>query len=93
MTATQEKRAQQFKANSYLARFFSEKEIATENFEKTDKNGVLHLIDTEVVIAHIALAVGNEKAQIENIIRKIDFANGNINHFFGYLAEAIANQN
>ena len=87
-----ETRSQLFTAGSYLNRFFSEKNISTEIFEKTDGAGNLHIIDTEIVISHISTTAGAERVQVENIIRKIDFANGNLNHFFGYLAQAIADQ-
>lgn len=79
-----------FPANSYLNRFFAEKQIPFAVFEKTDKAGNLHVIENGVVIEHIAQTTGTERAQIENIIRKIDFHNGDLNHFFAHLAGAIA---
>jgi hypothetical protein len=79
-----------FPANSYLNRFFAEKRIPFAVFEKTDENGNLHVIENGVVIEHIALTTGTERAQIENVIRKIDFHNGDLNHFFAHLAGAIA---
>lgn len=89
---TQETRARHFAPNTYLNRFFSEKQITTAVFEKTDRFGNLHIIDTEIVIEHISLTHGNERKQVEGIIRKIDFMNGDLNHFFAHLAEAIANR-
>ena len=88
----QDTRARHFAPNSYLNRFFSEKQIDTMVFEKTDRFGNVHILDTEVVIEHISLTSGNERKQVEGIIRKIDFHNGNLNHFFAHLAEAIANR-
>ena len=89
---TKQTRAQYFAPNSYLNRFFAEKEIDSVVFEKVDRFGDLHILNTEVVIEHISLTSGNERKQIEGIIRKIDFHNGDLNHFFAHLAEAIANR-
>ena len=79
-----------FPANSYLNRFFAEKQIPFTVFEKTDEAGNLHVIENGVVVEHIAQTTGTERAQIENIIRKIDHQNGDLNHFFAHLAGAIA---
>lgn len=82
--------AELFPANSYLNRFFAEKQIPFAVFEKTDEDGNLHMIENGVVVEYIALTTGTERAQIEHIVRKIDFHNGNLNHFFSHLAGAIA---
>ena len=85
-------RARQFAPNSYLNRFFAEKEIPTVDFTVESRTGETHWMDTEVVIEHIALTRGDERTKVEDIIRKIDFRNGDLNHFFAHLAEAIANR-
>ena len=85
-------RARHFAPNSYLNRFFAEKQIETVDFAVVNRDGVTHWMDTEVVIEHIALTRGAERTQVEGIIRKIDFHNGDLNHFFEHLAEAIANR-
>ena len=92
MMTKQETRAKQFKPNTYLNRFFAEKEIPTVDFTVESRSGETHWMNTDVVIEHIALTRGAERTQIEGIIRKIDFHNGDLNHFFAHLAEAIANR-
>lgn len=71
----------------YLERFFEEKEITIENWE-IDHNGNTHFIDSEFVIELIMGSPIQEKDQIANILRKIDFVNGNVNHFLKHLAES-----
>ncbi len=91
MTSTQQA-AQNFPARSYLRRFFEEKDLAEKTFEITNTAGTFHAIPNAVVVEHIALTSGNEKAKIESILRRIDFANGDINDFLAHLAGAIAEQ-
>jgi hypothetical protein len=73
--------------DTYLERFFEEKEIRIEHWE-IEVNGMTNFIDTEFVIELIFGAPDHEKEQIANTLRKIDFANGNVNHFLKFLAEA-----
>ncbi len=44
----------------------------------------------EEKIEHIFIAPEKEQDEIANICRRIDFANGDINHFLKFLAVAIA---
>jgi len=81
-----------FKRGEYLYDFFSEKRLPYRVFEKEDRNGVTHFIPNEVVIETIALTRGGERRSIEDTIRKIDFKNGDVNHFLDHLAGAIADQ-
>lgn len=73
--------------DTYLERFFEEKDLRIENWE-IEVNGMTNFIDTEFVIELIKGAPDHEKEQISNTLRKIDFMNGNVNHFLKYLAEA-----
>lgn len=79
-----------FPARSYLRRFFDEKEVPRKTFEFTDSQGLPHSMPNDVVLEAIAGTTGAERAQIEGIIRKIDFANGDINHFLDHLARGLA---
>ena len=79
-----------FPKNSYLYKFFKEKNIKDKTFEKVDSNGVIHNIPNAVVVEFIAQTSGGERKSIENTLRKIDFANGDVNHFLDHLAGAIA---
>lgn len=75
------------KTDKYLKAFFEEKEIQFEQWE-IYHNDQLHLIDTDVVIEAIKNAPESEKIQVRNTLVRIDFANGNVNHFLKFLAEA-----
>lgn len=76
----------------YLKLFFAEKDLAFESWE-IEHNGMMHFIDTDVVIEAIHNAPASEQEQVANTLRKIDFVNGNVNNFLKFLAEAfIKNQ-
>lgn len=72
--------------------FLEEKNLPCVSWELTDNNGTFHMIDSDVVIGHIRIAHPSEQAQIKDVIVKIDFANGDVNHFFKHLAGAIINR-
>ena len=80
----------QFKPGSWFHRFFSEKEIPYRVFTVKDSSGMIHDIPNEVVIEHIAQASRREQEQIKQMLIKIDFHNGNVNHFLEHLAKPIA---
>jgi hypothetical protein len=72
----------------YITVFFEEKQVEYKEWFLTDKQGNLHIIDTDFVIDFL------KKDKIRsgtyaNIIRKIDFANGNIHHFLEYVAKGL----
>lgn len=73
----------------YLKTFFEEKNLPTESWTLTSSKGVVHIIDTDVVKEHIFIAPVKEQEQIANVIRQIDFKNGDVNHFLKHLAQAI----
>jgi len=81
-----------FPRGTYLYDFFSEKDVREMDFDITDSRGVSHIIPNEVVVEHIALTSGGERKKIEEILRKIDFGNGDVNHFLAHLAKGIAEQ-
>jgi len=72
----------------YLETFFQEKQLPEVNWELTGPSGT-NFISNEVVIEHILSAPLYEQKQIAQIIRKIDFANGDVNHFLHHLAGAL----
>lgn len=84
--------AKLFPRNSYLNKFFNEKRIPYKVFEKKDKHGVVHMIENGVVVEMIAQTSGGERQLIEDTIRKIDFHNRDLNHYFDHLAGAIADR-
>lgn len=84
--------AKLFPRNSYLNKFFAEKRIPYKMFDITDSHGIVHSIPNDVVVEAIAQTGPSERKKIEDTIRKIDFANGDVNHFFAHLAKALAEQ-
>ena len=74
----------------YLNTFFKEKEIPFEEWYIRDNSGCLNFINNEVIIEFIKNDKQNHKAYADTI-RKIDFQNGNINHYLKYLAKGIVN--
>jgi len=79
-----------FPNGSYLNMFFKEKRIPDKMWDIEDKDGVTHTIPNAVVMEFIAATTGSERRKIEDTLRKIDFANGDVNHFLKHLAGAIA---
>jgi hypothetical protein len=84
--------AQLFPEGSYLNCFLSEKDIPEQVFDITDSTGTAHSIPNGVVVEHMAQCGGGELASIEDILRQIDFHNGDVNHFFQHLATGLAEQ-
>jgi hypothetical protein len=77
---------------SYFDRFFAEKEIPFQTFE-VEFEGMVHFIDNETVIDLVKETKGGERKSIESTLRKIDFANGDVNHFLRHLAEGYVKSN
>jgi hypothetical protein len=73
----------------YLRDFFAEKDIPEKNFTVQGPSGENHIPNT-VVVEHISQCSAAEATQIGNVLRRIDFANGDVNHFLEHLAGAIA---
>jgi hypothetical protein len=76
----------------YLKIFFKEKDLPLQDWELVDNDGVTHWISNEVVIEYIHAAPRHEQTGIANMIRKIDFMNGDVNHFLRHLAGALINK-
>lgn len=74
----------------YLRNFFAEKDIPEQTFEVEGPEWGLNQIPNTVVVEHITLCSDSEAKDIEDVLRKIDFANGDVNHFLGHLAKALA---
>jgi len=71
--------------------FTEEKNIPYIMWELEDQNGMVHMIDNDFVIEAIKTAHPSEQAQIKTTLVKIDFMNGDVNHFFKHLAGALIN--
>ncbi len=66
----------------WLTTFVEEKEVDMSEF----LNAHVQVGD---VVQGLINTVGSEQAQAKDILVKIDFHNGNINHFFAHLAQAL----
>lgn len=76
--------------NSFLLTFFREKNLTEQIYEVVSPDGTWHLIPSTVVIDSIHSAGEVEQKQIAAVLRKIDFANGDVHHFLKHLAGALA---
>lgn len=74
--------------------FLNEKNLLFEVWEIVYAEGNTHFIDSGVVVETILQATAPaEQEKIKNILVKIDFRNGGVNHFFfHHLATGIVNQ-
>ena len=72
--------------------FTAEKKIPYIAWEINSEDGTTHMIDNNVVMEHIRIASESEQNGIKNVLVKIDFANGDVNHFFKHLATALVNK-
>ena len=77
------------KFEKWLETFVEEKGFDKECtlFEAEDKLGTLHIVDLGHLIEVIKTAAPSEKSKIKDTIVKLDFLNGDIKHFFQYLAK------
>ena len=75
----------------WLETYLDESNHEDVSWDLTDRKGVAHFIGSDVVIEAIKGASKAEQAGIKATIVKIDFAAGNVNHFFRHLAGALIN--
>ncbi len=75
----------------YLKTFFAEKDLPEVDWELKDDEGVTHHISSAVVLEAIEKAPQNEQNYIADMIRKIDFNNGDVNDYLKHLAGALIN--
>lgn len=76
----------------YLRDFFAEKDLPTVTWELEDNDGTTHIISNAVVVEHIVTCAVSEAKELANVLRRIDFANGDVDHFLKHLAGAIINR-
>jgi hypothetical protein len=75
----------------YLTAFFNEKAIdRDETFDVDSKNGTPNVMSYGVVIDTIKGAPINEQRGIADMLRKIDFRNGDVKDYLRHLAKALA---
>lgn len=69
----------------YLKRFFEEKALPVVHWE-LEVGDVVHIITNTTVIKAILAAPRSEQEQIANMLRRIDFLNGDVNDYLRHLA-------
>lgn len=81
--------------NTWLDTFVEEKGLdLNHTYNVTHKvNGVLHMVELRVLIGYIKSASKGEKKGIKNNFVMIDFKNGDVHHFFKFLANAYVQTN
>ena len=75
-----------------LETFFEEKDIPTTQWE-IEHNGVLHIIDSDVVIEAILETKGNERTKIAGTLFALDIKNASIVDYLHFLAKAMIANN
>ena len=74
----------------YIHTLVSEKGLDLETVIEVEGASGTNFIPLGVVIEHIDICNDTEYKQIRNTLTKIDFHNGDVMHFFTFLAKAIA---
>lgn len=77
--------------NKWLETFIDEKEINVDRVFEFINNDVWNYMPLAVVIEFIKQLPTNQQDKIKDTLVKIDFMNGNVYHFFEYLAKGIGN--
>lgn len=76
--------------NNWLDTFVEEKELDTDFMIEVEGASGTNFIPLQIVLDTIKQTSKQEQKKIKNIIVKIDFANGDVMHFFTHLAKALA---
>ena len=75
---------------NWLQTFSEEKQIDRDQIFEIELNGNTHMVEVGHVLDQIHSAPDHEQAAIKDILVKIDFHNGDVYHFLGHLAKALA---
>tara|TARA_Y100001937_G_scaffold60819_1_gene83180 strand:- start:1898 stop:2167 length:270 start_codon:yes stop_codon:yes gene_type:complete len=75
--------------NKWIDTFVEEKNLDINFTFEIEKNEELHLIELSNVISYIKAVDLKTKNKIKSTFVKIDFLNGDVLHFFKYLARGI----
>ena len=76
------------KTEKYLKTFFEEKNLPFVTWT-IEENGTNHFVDNRVVIEFIMNLPETQMKQVADKIRKLDFANADINHFLKHAAHGM----
>ena len=77
--------------NRFFKVFFEEKGLPIVHWTLRDNQGTPHQISNQSVLEFVHVAPPGEQRGIENMIRRIDFANGDVNDYLKHLAGALIN--
>ena len=75
---------------NWLDTFVAEKGIDLEATFQFDNDNGFKIMPYGGVVEAIKTTTGSERASIKNTIVKIDFANGDVLHFFRFLGRGLA---
>ncbi|GAG90875.1 unnamed protein product [marine sediment metagenome] len=78
--------------NEYLERYFEESNLRERVFDLRDNQGMTHIMPIGCVIEQIKIMPSEDRKKAIKIMRKIDFLNGNMEHFLKYVAEGMINE-
>ena len=73
----------------FFRTFFEEKQIDLDARFEIDGPSGANSFSYGVVIDHIMIAPSHEQSQIELVLRRIDFANGDVRGYLRHLAGAL----
>jgi hypothetical protein len=76
--------------NTWIDTLITEKNVSVSQTLEVEGASGVNFIPLSMVIDAIKNAPASEKAQIKTVLVKIDFANGDIVHFFKHLAGRLA---
>ena len=77
--------------NDYFERFFEESTKLNELYEVEDNQGMIHMVDKDCVLETIKNLDQDNKHKVMVVFTKIDFLDGDINHFIEYLLKGVFN--
>lgn len=73
--------------NGWLDTFIDEKGVDKDHLFEIEQEGEVHFLEMGVLLDFIKKCPVNIRESIKTTIVKIDFKNGDIMHFFDYLAK------
>ncbi len=73
----------------WLSVFISEKDIDREMMLEVEHNGDIHFVSVGVLESFICRMDKETLRNIKNTILKIDYVNGDVLHFFKYMAKGM----
>ena len=78
--------------DKWFETFLDEKNLPYQSWEILDDEGIMHYIDTDVIVEFIYSLPENDKKMIKKKLIQIDFVNSDVNRFFHHIAKYIINR-